>query len=649
MSDNKCTIKPDDLFRIDFLQDARASPDGRSVVYVVSNVDPVKNEEYAAIWLQSLDSGERRRLTSGVAYDSNPEWSHDGRRVAFISSRGEKKQIYVIAVDGGEARELTSLPQGVSGGPKWSPDDEYIAFTAPPETPERDPDEPYRIKRHIYRFDASGYLSGALQDIYIVPVDGGEPRRLTEDDCNNSAPVWSPDGGEIMFLSQWSPESHRIPAALKIVSMEGEVKEVVGHWGSALSGTWLPDGQRIAFIGSPLDSPAGTHSNLWIIGRDGGDPECRTSDLIYNVGGGLQGDMAVMAKSQRIMLSEDGLNAYVQAQSGGTVHIYRVATEGQESFTPVTTGERSCTLLDLTGDELFYSVSTVNNPTDLYCLNLKSGEERRLTSINSSLLEQFDLPEVERITFPSSDGVEVEGWFMRPPFGEAPYPTILYIHGGPHSGFGHVYSFDFQMLAGAGYGVLFINQRGSTGYGNEFASKIIGDWGNLDYKDLMAGVDHVVKRGLADGDRLGCCGLSGGGNLTAWIVGHTDIFKAAVPENPVINWVSFYGVSDIGPWFSVRELGGLPHEIPEVYRRCSPITEAHNCTTPTLLIQGEEDYRCPAEQSEQFYAVLKASGCVVEMLRIPKSSHTGAIRGGIKARRAQNEALLEWMNKYLQC
>jgi dipeptidyl aminopeptidase/acylaminoacyl peptidase len=161
-------------------------------------------------------------------------------------------------------------------------------------------------------------------------------------------------------------------------------------------------------------------------------------------------------------------------------------------------------------------------------------------------------------------------------------------------------------------------------------------------------VDHVVKRGLADGDRLGCCGLSGGGNLTAWIVGHTDIFKAAVPENPVINWVSFYGVSDIGPWFSVRELGGLPHEIPEVYRRCSPITEAHNCTTPTLLIQGEEDYRCPAEQSEQFYSVLKASGCVVEMLRIPKSSHTGAIRGGIKARRAQNEALLEWMNKYLQ-
>lgn len=648
MNNNNRTIKPDDLFRLNFLQDAKISPDGRSVVYVVSNVDSVKNEEYATIWLQSLESGESRRLTSGIVYDTNPEWSHDGKRIAFLSSRGEKRQIYVIPVDGGEARALTSFPQGVSGGPAWSPDDKYITFTAPPETPDRDPDEPYTVKNHKYRFDAMGYLSITVQDIYIIPVDGGEPRRLTDDDWNNTMPVWSPDGGEILFISSMDPESHRIPGTLKIVDMEGEARDLIGHWGSALSGAWLPDGERIAFIGSPIESLAGTHNNLWIIGRDDDDPECRTRGLIDNVGGGLQGDMPVMAKNPRITMSDCGSSAYVQAQHGGTVQIYRVATEGSESFVPVTKGEHSCSLLDLVEENLVYAVSTVNDPTDLYCVNLKDGDERRLTSINSSFLEQFDLPDVERIMFPGSDGVEIEGWYMKPLFGEAPYPTILYVHGGPHSGFGYIYSFDFQMLAGAGYGVLFINQRGSTGYGNEFASKIIGDWGNLDYKDLMAGVDHVVKRGLADGDLLGCCGLSGGGNLTAWIIGHTNIFKAAVPENPVINWVSFYGVSDIGPWFSVRELGGLPHEIPTVYRRCSPITEAHNCTTPTLLIQGEEDYRCPAEQSEQFYAVLKANGCVVEMLRIPKSPHTGAIRGSIQARRAQNEALLDWMNRYLQ-
>ena len=152
---------------------------------------------------------------------------------------------------------------------------------------------------------------------------------------------------------------------------------------------------------------------------------------------------------------------------------------------------------------------------------------------------------------------------------------------------------------------------------------------------------------MANPERLGVCGLSGGGNLSCWIVGQTDRFKAAVPENPVTNWVSFYGVSDIGPWFAVRELGGLPHEVPDVYRRCSPITYAHRCTTPTLLVQGEADYRCPAEQSEQFYAVLKASGCPVEMLRLPASSHGGSIRGKPALRRAQNTALLEWMKRYV--
>jgi dipeptidyl aminopeptidase/acylaminoacyl peptidase len=236
---------------------------------------------------------------------------------------------------------------------------------------------------------------------------------------------------------------------------------------------------------------------------------------------------------------------------------------------------------------------------------------------------------------------------MQPATGTRPCPTILYIHGGPHSGFGHTFSFDFQMLAGAGYAVLFVNQRGSTGYGDAFATQIIGDWGNHDYGDLIAGVDAAVARGIADADRLGVCGLSGGGNLSCWVVGQTGRFKAAVPENPVTNWVSFYGVSDIGPWFAVEELGGRPHEIPEVYRRCSPITYAHRCTTPTLLIQGEADYRCPAEQSEQFYAVLKASGCTVEMLRLPAASHAGSIRGKPMFRRAQNEALLEWMNQYV--
>ncbi len=262
-------------------------------------------------------------------------------------------------------------------------------------------------------------------------------------------------------------------------------------------------------------------------------------------------------------------------------------------------------------------------------------------------LASVKLPTVEHLHFKGSDGAAVEGWICLPPEGEAPYPTVLYIHGGPHGAFGNIFHFDTQMLCGAGYAVLLVNHRASTGYGDEFSTAIKGDWGNLDYNDLMAGVDTAIAQGYTDGDKLGCCGLSGGGNLSCWIVANTRRFKAAVPENPVTNWVSMYGVSDISAWFAVEELGGAPHEIPEIYAKCSPITNAHTCTTPTLMLQGEHDWRCPAEQSEQFYTTLKANGCTVEMVRFPNSSHAASIYGAPAIRTAQNDALLGWMNQYV--
>ena len=233
------------------------------------------------------------------------------------------------------------------------------------------------------------------------------------------------------------------------------------------------------------------------------------------------------------------------------------------------------------------------------------------------------------------------------PKGKPPYPTVLHIHGGPHAAYGHTFSFDFLTLAGAGYAVLFINHRGSTGYGNAFATATHADWGNLDYQDLMAGVDHAIELGITDPERLGCCGVSGGGNLSCWIVGQNHRFKAAVPENVVTNFTSLYGTSDVGPVFVMREMGGKPHEVPDVYARCSPITYAHNCVTPTLLIVAENDYRCPPEQAEQFYTVLKANDCVVEMVRFPDSSHGCSSAGSLPIRRMHNEVLLEWMNRYL--
>ncbi|GAC1386105.1 MAG: S9 family peptidase [Herpetosiphon sp.] len=652
------TIEPQDLFQLRFLRGGQLSPDGRTVVYPVSEVrseanassDKETEKEYITLYLLDLATGGSRQLTSGNAMDSMPRWSPDGSQIAFMSTRDEKPQIYVISPVGGEARRVTNLTQGVGAGPVWSPDGRTIAFTAPPLAEPPDLKKPYRITRHIYRFDNAGYLDGRVNDIWMADVAGGDVHRLTSDGSQNSMPQWSPDGTEVVYMASLFDDEYRGDARLRAVSRNGTVREIIGDWGRVTAFVLTPEGDRIVFVGGENDRPIGSRNDLWTVSSTGGTPECLTAGLVAGMGGGLQADMPGLsdnASLPRLLLTPDGAAAYAHAQEGGTIRIYRVALTGDPVCVPVVVGERACWPLSVDSDTLLFAASRLDNPLDLYRCSPDGSGEKQLTFLNADFLAGRSLPTAEHLQFTGTDGKPLEGWILKPTVGHAPYPTILYIHGGPHSGFGHTFSFDFQMLAGAGYAVLFCNQRGSTGYGDSFSTAIIGDWGNHDYTDLMAGVDSAIERGIADGERLGVCGLSGGGNLSCWIVGQTNRFRAAVPENPVTNWVSFYGVSDIGPWFATSEMGGKPHEIPDVYRRCSPISYAHNCKTPTLLVQGEADYRCPAEQSEQFYVVLKDNGCPVEMLRLPNSSHGGSIRGDLELRRAQNDALLGWMNRYV--
>lgn len=643
-------FQPDDIFRMRFPSAGALSPDSRRVVYSVRATDLDALKDYETLWLYSFDTNAHRPLTEGMFRDSKPCWSPDGQSIAFRSTRGETPQVYLIPSAGGEPKALTALKQGVGSAPLWSPDGQWIAFTATPHETFPDPHLPYRIQRAVYRFDDIGTIDPAVQEIFIVPAQGGAARQLTRARGMCSELHWSPDSAEILHLFNFAPtDAHTsfLPT-IQLVDMNGNVRSPLTEgWGAAMPAAWTSDGRRIVFAGIPMGRPLGGKADLYVIAREGGVPENRTPSIDLHLGNQMHNDLPARDIQANILVSPDGDAAFVPVQERGAVPLYRVALTGREDWSPIVRGERACLPLDTDGQRLLFAASSLRNPLDLFTADLDGARETQITRLNETFLSEIALPEIEQFTFTSAGAVEVEGWYMRPPQGEAPYPTILHIHGGPHSVFGHSFYFDQHMYAGAGYGVLFINHRGSAGYGEKFAREITGDWGNLDYADVMNALDWVMAQGWADAARLGVGGISAGGNLTAWIVGHTHRFKAAAAENPVINMLSFFGTSDVGPVYMAEEMGGLPWDIPDVYRRCSPITYAHQCKTPTLLMQSESDWRCPAEQAEQFYAVLKAVGCVTEMLRFPVSFHGAHARGRVAVRRMQNQAQLDWMNRYV--
>jgi dipeptidyl aminopeptidase/acylaminoacyl peptidase len=635
----------DDVLGMQFVGAADLSPDGRRVVYAVTRADVEAEQDRVALHLLDVETGARRQLTAGRGSDGSPAWSPDGSLIAFVSDRAGAPQVFVISPDGGEARQVTELEHGATGTPAWSPDGTKLAFAALRPGERRDRARPYRVTRAVYRFDQLGYIEDGLLDIHVIDVAGGEAKRLTDDDRVNADPRWTPDGTAIVYLASASPTASLLSNRLRLVDLDGRARDFELPEGLIVGRAFAPGGRLAVLLGVRRDRPVGSRADLFVVDLATGTSESRTTGFALGLGGGLQADFVAPVTLPDLAVTRAG-EALATVQVGGRVGVWAFSLSGPEQAREVIAGDRWVRPMRLRGDRLLFHATSIGEPGDLHLAELGGGE-RRLTELNADLLRRRSLPGVEHLSFSGVDGTPVEGWFLRPAGVEGPAPTVLYIHGGPHGGFGHMWSGDMQLLCGAGYGVLMVNQRGSTGYGEEFATSLAGHWGEQDYGDLMAGVDHAIGLGLADRDRLGVCGISGGGNLTCWIVGQTDRFRAAVPENPVTNFMSFYGVADIGSWFAVAEMGCPLWESPEAYLRQSPITYAHRCTTPTLLVQGEADLRCPAEQSEQFYAVLKANGCVAEMLRIPNSSHTGTIVGAIPARRAQNEALLDWMNRYV--
>ena len=388
-----------------------------------------------------------------------------------MSDRCGKKQIFLLPLAGGEARQFTALRQGVAGAPVWSPDGGYIAFTAPVDAEPRDPGEPYFVTRPVYRFDGVGYLDDAVQNIYVQSTAGGPARQLTDDGHLDRALRWSPDGRELLYLAAHDPDRPDLfSARLRIVNLAGEVSEVLDlDWGFIKNADWMPDGERIIVVASRGDQPMATKDDLWLVDRSGGNAENRTTGLPT----GVEVQWYPVFSSGKLLASP--ATALVNVVQAGKRGIYSVALTGEPSWKQLVGGDRTTTLQDVRAGKMLYLASTLENPGELCLADIDGANERQITYFNQDLIDQIAFPQVDEFHY-EFDGAQFQGWLLRPIGLEPPYATILYIHGGPHGWYGYQYGSDFQMLAGAGFALLFVNPRGSTGYGDDFATALSGNW-----------------------------------------------------------------------------------------------------------------------------------------------------------------------------
>lgn len=667
----KRALTLDDFWSLKTVHDVQLSPDGKTVAYVMGSYDERTSKQHSAIFLLDLDSRETRQLTSGEATDSQPRWSPDGARLAFVSTRHEgTSHIFIIDVRGGEPHRLTSEPEGAHT-PVWSPDGRQICFSSTVETerqkvpqevawyeahPEADRSVPRLRRQHtlMSRFDEHGYIDHRTH-LFLLNVDepGAAPRQLTEGDYDNLEPAWSPDGALIAFMSNRVENAeHTWGADVWTVSIDrGELCCLTNGDLTAISPSWSPDGQTIAFYAAPEIIANGYHDvHLWAVSRRGGD----------------QRDLSMLIDLPRARFlpdymwpgltppawSPDGKTMYFLLADHGDGAIYRLELETGElrRVSPRSAVVTSaCCTPD--GSSLICLAATPTTPYDVCSVPTAGGELSPLTNSNAELLSSVSIVAPEPIAFKAPDDWEIEGWLFRPVDEEQirPYPLILHVHGGPQGAFGNIFYFQAQTLAGAGYASLYINPRGSVGYGDAFARA--ADWGEKDFLDLMVGVDAVLARGEVDERRLGVTGLSYGGFMTNWIVGHSDRFAAAVSINGISNLISFAGVSDIGPLWAPIQIGGNFWESEDAwerYRYHSPITYVGSISTPLLLVQAENDYRCAIEQGEQMLNALRMRRQTVELIRVPGASHVIFTTPAPLHRYFERKLTQDWFDTYLK-
>jgi dipeptidyl aminopeptidase/acylaminoacyl peptidase len=644
-----------DLFNLEVAADPEISPDGRTIAYVRLSNDIMTDRARPTIWLVDVATGVQRPLLAGSGSYSSPQWSPDGTRLAYVAAEGGSPQLFVRWMAGGESARITGLPDS-PGAIAWSPDGRRIAYTmfvpdkgpslgSSPAKPEgakwADPLEV--IDAVTYRADGEGYLKPGYYQLFWVPADGGAPKQLTSGRTNAGGPVsWTPDGRSILFSGNLSKNWEREPVNTEIYRIGidgGDPVALTTRDGPDSNPQVSPDGRFIAWTGFDDRKVGYQNAQLSVMNIDGSNKRVLTGSLDRSV---ASPTWAADSSAIYVQVEDHGTNKVMRVGLDGSIHDLVSGLTGSELDRPYAGGEFSVSkngvVAVTAGDPL--------RPSDIGIV--ANGAIRRLTHLNDSLLESKTLAQVEKLPVTSSvDPPPIDAWIVNPPdFNPATkYPLILEIHGGPFSAYGPQFSTDDQLYAAAGYMVLYTNPRGSTSYGEEFANLIDKAYPGHDYDDLMSAVDAAVAGGHVDPDNLFVTGGSGGGVLTAWIVGKTDRFRAAATQKPVIDWTSFALTSDGAAYYSPYWFAKKPWEDPMGYWARSPLSLVGNVKTPTLVVVGSQDYRTPDSESEQYYEALQLRGVPTAFVKVPGASH-----GGIAARPSQAaakaSAILAWFDRY---
>ncbi len=649
-----------DITALRFVGDAQPNNDGR-VAYTLTESNLDKNGYSTAVWVHTPGQGCKRftygqRADGGLVRDLAPRWSPDGKQLMFLSNRNGRPQLFLLDEQGGEASQLTEVPEGVSE-PTWSPDGRYVAFTSKDPLDaeaEKDKNPDVRHITHLrYKFNGIGFTDTRRRHLYTVNVATGEVQQVTKGDFDVSSISWSPDGQKLAFAACISPDCElRMIMDIWVVDKNGDnLTKVTAGKGNCSNPVFSPDGSQLAYFGHEKGQIGYANIDLWVAPVGGGQTTNLTEAMNRSVGNSVGGDSRMDGGSSQPVWSADGRHIFLTITDGGSSHLYQVSV-GDKEIKQLTSGNISITSfghVNIEGEEVFALVSGCTlNPGDVYLF--KDGQRTRLTSVNEAELATWELTDGERFEFASAEDWPIEGWIMKP-VGFQPgqkYPLVLEIHGGPAATYGYGFSHEFQMLTSAGFGVLYINPRGSKGYGEQFAKGVIGDWGGGDYADFMAAVDYALATyDWIDDQRVGVTGGSYGGYMTNWIVTQTDRFAAGVTLRSISNMYTKYGCSDIGWYGNKAGFDGRDlWDSEDFIMSRSPIRYAPKVNTPLLIIHSEEDYRCPMEQAEQFYVALKRLGKTVEFVRFRGENHELSRSGKPRNRVDRLNFILDWFERY---